>query len=424
MPGKQVIRAAVAVGVSVSLGVGLTFALLTPTMGDIRSLFLYLLVGSLVSVLLVEVVLWWIHSRGHVPLRTALVGAFMVVLAVGFANTLFLSFFMFVNMSHDLPMLAAILVFAGAVGIYMADRLAAGIARSLSRLATAARSISSGDMSARVEVSGAGELRDVAVAFNEMAQNLDAAVRRQVELEEGRKELVAAISHDLRTPLASARAMLEAIIDGVVDEEAERRDYMGRINREIGILTSLVDDLFQLSLLDAGALRLDIEPTPLQELVLEAVRGMEPAARLKGLSIKTDVAGVGPVMADGPRLQRVLMNLLQNAIRHTPADGSVTVRAHEEGNEIVVEVTDTGSGIDPADLPRIWNPFFRPEASRSRSGDGAARSGLGLAIARAIVETHGGEITASSVPGRGSNFRFTLPRPVGIATRDLTGTTA
>ena len=236
MPGKQVIRAAVAVGVSVSLGVGLTFALLTPTMGDIRSLFLYLLVGSLVSVLLVEVVLWWIHSRGHVPLRTALIGAFMVVLAVGFANTLFLSFFMFVNMSHDLPMLAAILVFAGAVGIYMADRLAAGIARSLSRLATAARSISSGDMSARVEVSGAGELRDVAVAFNEMAQNLDAAVRRQVELEEGRKELVAAISHDLRTPLASARAMLEAIIDGVVDEEAERRDYMGRINREIGIL--------------------------------------------------------------------------------------------------------------------------------------------------------------------------------------------
>ena len=271
----------------------------------------------------------WILSRGHVPLRVALVGAFMVVLAVGFANTLFLSFFMFVNMSHDLPLLAATLVFAGAVGIYMADRLAAGIARSLSRLATAARSISSGNMSARVEVSGAGELRDVAVAFNEMAQNLDAAVRRQVELEEGRKELVAAISHDLRTPLPSARAMLEAIIDGVVDEEAERRDYMGRINREIGILSSLVDDLFQLSLLDAGALRLDIEPTPLQKLVLEAVRGMEPAARLKGLSIKTDVAGVGPVMADGPRLQRVLMNLLQNAVRHMPADGSDTVRAHE-----------------------------------------------------------------------------------------------
>lgn len=410
MTGKPFIRASLAVGISISIGVGLTFALLTPDMGESTSLFFYLLAGSLASVILVETALRQGYSSGRISLRPALIAAFLLVILVGLANTLFLSFFMFVNVSHDLPMLAAILAFAGAVGVYMADRLADGLSRSLTRLATAARAITSGDMSARVEVSGAGELKDVAIAFNDMAQNLDDAVTRQVALEEERKQLVAAISHDLRTPLASARAMLEAVIDGVVDDPEEQGDYLNRINREVGVLSSLVDDLFQLSLLDAGALRLDLEPTPIQQLVLDAVRGMEPAARLKGLSIETNVSGVGPVLADGLRLQRVLMNLIQNAIRHTPADGSVTVSAHERTDDIVVEVVDTGSGIDPADLPKIWNPFFRPEASRSRGDDGTARSGLGLAITRAIVETHGGEITASSTPGHGSRFRFTLPR--------------
>ncbi|MBT6682467.1 MAG: HAMP domain-containing protein [Chloroflexi bacterium] len=410
MKDRSLIRAGLAIGISISIGVGLTYALLNPDMGEARSLLFYLLAGSLGSVLLVEVALRRVYSSGRIALKPALIAAFALVILVGLANTFFLSFFMFVNVSHDLPMLVAILAFAGAVGIYMADRLADALARSLSRLAVAARSITSGDMSARVEVSGTGELKDVAVAFNEMAQNLDDAVTRQVELEEERKQLVAAISHDLRTPLSSARAMLEAVIDGVVDDPAEQTDYLGRINREVGILTSLVDDLFQLSMLDAGALRLDLEPTPVQQLVLDAARGMEPTARLKGLSIETNVSGGGPVLADGVRIQRVLMNLLQNAIRHTPADGSVTVSAHEQTDGIVVEVTDTGSGIDPSDLPKIWNPFFRPEASRSRTGDGSARSGLGLAITRAIVEIHGGEITASSTPGHGSKFRFPLPR--------------
>ncbi len=258
MTGKPFIRASLAVGISISIGVGLTFALLTPDMGESTSLFFYLLAGSLASVILVETALRQGYSSGRISLRPALIAAFLLVILVGLANTLFLSFFMFVNVSHALPMLAAILAFAGAVGVYMADRLADGLSRSLTRLATAARAITSGDMSARVEVSGAGELKDVAIAFNDMAQNLDDAVTRQVALEEERKQLVAAISHDLRTPLASARAMLEAVIDGVVDDPEEQGDYLNRINREVGVLSSLVDDLFQLSLLDAGALRLDL----------------------------------------------------------------------------------------------------------------------------------------------------------------------
>ncbi len=344
-------------------------------------------------------------------LRPQLMMAFGIGLAVAFANTLALAVFMFVSADHDLPLLVAILAFAGALALFAAYRLAGRIAESLAQLADGARRISAGEFAMRVPVTSHDEIGEVSRAFNDMAASLEEAARRQVQLEEGRKQLTAAVSHDLRTPLASARAMLEALADDVVTDPEERRSYHRRSLNEIKNLSALVDDLFQLSLLDVGALRLDLRPTPLQQLVMDTVDGMKPAASRKGLRLDARVdAEIGQLMIDEARMRRVLMNLLQNAIRHTPADGSVMVSAVDDGELVRVEVSDTGDGVAPEDLSRIWTRFFRSDPARGRDPAGPAQSGLGLAIAKAIVETHGGEISAMSEPGHGSVFRFTLPK--------------
>ncbi len=271
--------------------------------------------------------------------------------------------------------------------------------------------LSRGDFSARVSVDSEDEIGAVALAFNEMADNLQEAQHRRVELEEGRKQFTAAISHDLRTPLASARAMLEAIQDGVVVDSTGRREYLARSIGEIKNLSDLVNDLFELSLLDVGALKLDMQPTPLQELVLDTVAGMSAATSANRKAVRVEVdESIGEIIVDGLRVRRVLMNLVQNAIRHTPADGSITVHATDEGTEVKVEVIDNGDGISPEDLPRIWTRFFKSDPSRTKDSSGLAQSGLGLATAKAIVELHGGWIAATSKKGQGSVFTFALPK--------------
>jgi two-component system sensor histidine kinase BaeS len=297
------------------------------------------------------------------------------------------------------------------MSIYVAYRLAERISSALQRLAEGVQSIARGELSARVPVPSEDELGAVSKSFNEMASKLEAARRRQARLEDERKQFTAALSHDLRTPLASARVMLEAVKDGVVSSPAEQAEYIRRSLVEINNLGELVDDLFELSLIDAGALRLELKPTPLQELVLSTAEGMSAAAGKKGLLLNLEVdEHIGDVIMDGLRVRRVLMNLIQNAIRHTPADGSVTVAAHDEGSEVKVEVKDTGEGIAAEDLPRIWTRTFRSDPSRTRDDDGLPQSGLGLATAKAIIELHGGWISATSQVGKGSAFTFSLPK--------------
>jgi signal transduction histidine kinase len=225
------------------------------------------------------------------------------------------------------------------------------------------------------------------------------------DAERMRRELVAAISHDLRTPITSLRLLTDAIADDVVDDTT-RRAYLAQMGTHVDALSALIDDLFELSRLEAGEIAWSMEQVRLDELVGETVDAMRVQADTRRVRVRAELPpGLRPTQGDPEKLQRVLFNLIQNAIRHTPADGSVVVRAAPAGDAVEIEVADTGAGIAAADRERIFEPFFRGGAQAARPADGA---GLGLAISRAIVEAHGGRIWLADAPA-GTSVRFSLP---------------
>jgi len=206
--------------------------------------------------------------------------------------------------------------------------------------------------------------------------------------------------------------MIEALADGVATDPQTERRYLASASRELEHLSRLVDDLFELARIDAGVLELTLEEASLHDLISDTISGFQPQAEQKGVHLLGEVSrDVDPVLANPPRLQRVLHNLVSNALRHTPPDGTVALRAETEGNVARVEISDTGEGIAAEDLPRVFEPSFRGEQSRTRQGkDDTPGAGLGLAIARGLVEAHGGTMHVESEPGQGSRFRFTLQR--------------
>jgi signal transduction histidine kinase len=240
----------------------------------------------------------------------------------------------------------------------------------------------------------------VAVA---LAMRLAMQERMNREIEAMRRQLVAAASHDLRTPLASLRLLVESIDDGVATGETRER-YLGEIRTHVAVLSDLIDDLFELSRIEAGDISWTLGQVELRELIDETVAAMRAPAAERGVRVSADLPAEALLaQANAEKLQRVLFNLIQNAIRHTPADGSVTVRARPLASGIEVEVDDEGEGI-PADADdRVFEPFYRGDAARSDDG-----AGLGLAISKAIVEAHGGKIWLE--PGTpGTRVMFTLP---------------
>jgi signal transduction histidine kinase len=249
----------------------------------------------------------------------------------------------------------------------------------------------------------------VLFAFGGLALALSLAMRQAMEermnreIEEARRRLVAAASHDLRTPLASLRLLVESIDDGVATGETRKR-YLKEIRTHVAALSGLIDDLFELSRIEAGDISWTMQQVELRELIDEAVAAMRAPAAERGVRVAADLPAEALVaQADAEKVQRVLFNLIQNAIRHTPADGSVTVRARLLGGGVEVEVDDEGEGV-PAEVEhRVFEPFYRGDSARTEEG-----AGLGLAIAKAIVEAHGGRIWLE--PGApGTRVRFTLP---------------
>ena len=236
-----------------------------------------------------------------------------------------------------------------------------------------------------------------------LAARLAMEERAGREVEEARRQLVAAASHDLRTPLASLRLLVESIDDGVATGETRDR-YLKEIRTHVGVLSDLIDDLFELSRIEAGDISWTMRQVELRELIDDTVAAMRASAAERGVRISAEVPdGDLVAQANAEKVQRVLFNLIQNAIRHTPADGSVTVRARPSGKAVEVEVDDEGEGISPADGDRVFEAFYRGDASRGEDG-----AGLGLAISKAIVEAHGGKIWLE--PGApGARIRFTLP---------------
>jgi signal transduction histidine kinase len=343
--------------------------------------------------------------------RAQLVGASLVCSLLLLGMMLAGARAMFIS-GHDLALLLTMLTFAAVLSVGFGLLYAMPLSSRIGRVRAGTERIAGGELGSEVKVEGHDEVAGLAADFNRMARALEVAAEREREVEKSRRDLVAAVSHDLRTPLASTRALIEALADGVAEAPETQRRYLSSASRELEHLSRLVDDLFELARIDAGVLELTLEEASLHDMISDTISTFQPQAEQKGVRLLGEVSGdVDPVLANPPKLQRVLHNLVSNALRHTPQDGTVTLRAAPEGDVTRIEVSDTGEGIASEDLPRVFERSFRGEQSRTRSDeDGAPGAGLGLAIARGLVEAHGGTMNVQSEPGQGSLFRFTLRR--------------
>lgn len=296
-------------------------------------------------------------------------------------------------------------VLFGILGILFGVVMSRNLTAPLRRLAEAAQAIARRDFSRRVEVSGTEEIREVARAFNAMVEALEQG-------EALRRNLLADVSHELRTPLSVLQGNLRALLDGVYQLEPGE---IARLYDQTRLLSHLVEDLHELARAEAKQLSLNLQSISVHDLIQPVVATFAPAAEEASISLRADVPeGLPSVWADPTRMTQVLNNLLSNALRHTPHGGSVSIVGQAEGNHIRLSVQDTGEGIAPEDLPRVFDRFYRADPARNRATGGA---GLGLAIARAIVEMHSGRIWAESdgVPGHGSRFVIELPIVSGRA---------
>jgi len=315
---------------------------------------------------------------------------------------------MFIS-EHDLGAIEVVLLAAAGVGIAAAVVLGGRVAATSTSLVAVTRRIGARDENEperREPVAGPPELAQLAHELELMEQRLEESRRRERAVEESRRELVAWVSHDLRTPLAALRAMVEAIEDGVVADAPTVARYHAAMREETERLAALVDDLFELSRTQAGALQLQLERVSLGDLVSDAIAGVAPVAAAKGVRLEGRLDGPAPdVQVSAPELLRALRNVLENAIRHTPSDGSVMVEAGALApDDVYVSVLDTGGGVPEADLDRIFDVAYQADPARSSGG-----AGLGLAIARGFVEAHRGAITVHNENG-GARFTVRIPR--------------
>jgi signal transduction histidine kinase len=278
------------------------------------------------------------------------------------------------------------------VGFVAFGRVVRRTARPIGEIMDASARVADGDYTARATVQGPGDVRDLARAFNRMAERLQTN-------EEQRRNLLADVAHELRTPLSVIRGRVEGMADGLYEPGG---DDLALIGAETTVMARLLDDLQLLSNAEAGALRLHRERIEPSELIETAEAAHRAEAAERGVTLRTEVApDMATLDVDRVRIGEVLANLISNALRHTPAGGTVTIGVGRDEAGVAFRVTDTGKGIEPDELAHVFERFARSPESRG--------SGLGLAIAKSLVQTHGGTISAESEPGRGTTIRFVLP---------------
>lgn len=292
-------------------------------------------------------------------------------------------------------------VWGGLVGIGLALVLAFFLSRRITApvqsLVTAARNLGKGDFSQRAAVKSRDELGELATAFNSMAAELEKADKL-------RRDLVADVAHELRTPLSNIKGYLEGIQDGVVEADDAT---LKLIYEEVQLLSRLVDDLHELALAESGGLSLDRQVCDIGDIVRDVAGAMGYQAAAKGLKLHLEMPEIAATaFVDGQRIGQVVRNLLGNAINFTPEGGEITISVGQTKDGVSVSVADSGPGIPPEDLPYIFERFYRVDKARSRATGG---SGLGLTIAKRLIEAHGGQLTAESTPGKGSVFTIKLP---------------
>jgi signal transduction histidine kinase len=401
------LRYALGVLLVIALSLGIFYLAMQPPMKETVLMAAYFSITAAVSILVGYGAyrLGWIIQTPN--LRWAILGGYVLSSLLTFLNVWVTARLMFFS-QHDLILATILLLFASGIAIALGLFLSSAMTDRIRVIDQAAQSIAQGNLEVRVPVQGRDELAGLANTFNAMAAQLQAAERQQRQLEVLRRDLIAWVSHDLQTPLASIRAIVEAVADGVVEDPETVKRYLGNAQRDIRALSVLIDDLFQMAQIDAGGMSLNREFTSISDLISDTLESFSEPATRQAVTLEGQVEpGVDLVYMDTQRIGRVLNNLVGNALRYTPSGGKVQVRASPELAGCLVEVCDTGEGIPPEDLPHVFERFYRSEKSRNRATGGA---GLGLAIAHGIVEAHGGQIGVESTLGQGTRFWFTLPQ--------------
>jgi signal transduction histidine kinase len=327
----------------------------------------------------------------RLPAMRSQLAAFGLVAVVLPLGAVLLSGWVMFHMGADVKILA-VAAGAAASAVAVALVLASSITRRLEHLTAASDRLAEGDLSVRAPTGGPRELAKLGRSFNAMASELES-------LFDARRELIAAASHDLRTPVASITAMLEAIEDGL----AEPAEYLGPLQEHARRLGTLVEDLFELARIDAGALSHELQVIAVAPLVDSCVRGVEAEARARGVTLDQRLEEAPLVRCAPDQVERVLLNLLTNALQHTPSDGAIAVLLDTGPDHVIVSVEDTGTGITPEAARRMFDRFWRSDEAR------VGGAGLGLAIARGLVEAQGGRIWAEGAATGGARVSFTLP---------------
>ena len=321
----------------------------------------------------------------------------------------------------DRQVMLELMGIAGPAGLAVALVIGHSLTRASKKLLSAVRKVGDSGIYTPPDIALPAELAGLSDGLAEAHDKLGQARAREQALEASRRELVAWVSHDLRTPLAGLRAMAEALEDQVVIDPREVSHYHSQIRRETDRLSAMIDDLFELSKIHAGTLRLSPRLVALEDLVAEVVASADPVARAKGIRLTGSTVRGMPVLIDTAEMGRAVRNLVTNAIRHTPLDGTIEVLGEIQAGMACVSVADQCGGIPPEDLPRVFDIAFRGESARTPDPTGGA--GLGLSIARGIVEAHSGQISVRNT-GPGCQFRIKLPlaRPAAPAVSRLAPT--
>ncbi|HEX3616934.1 MAG TPA: HAMP domain-containing sensor histidine kinase [Solirubrobacteraceae bacterium] len=396
-------------GVGVGIGLACAAGAITTSIAILgvphTLIVLAVLVG--VSLLTAAGTEWVIRTRGHSrsgPLSRQLAIVIAVVIAPLLVTLLILGLMMFVS-DKDATLVGVIVVLSGLLGIAAAARLSRTLTRDVAAIRDRLMAVGQGERRADLAASAATELRELADSANAMIDRLAAEEAARDQSESARRNLVAAASHDLRTPITSLQLLAAAIDDELVDEQV-RREYVRRMLTHIEALSALIDDLFELSRLEAGDISWSLEQVAMGQLVSETVDAMRVQADARGIAVTADLPEhLAPARGNPEKLQRVLFNLIQNAIRHSPADGTIVVRAETLSDMIEVEVEDRGAGIPAPERELVFEAFYRGGTDAPRSTNGA---GLGLAVARAIVDAHGGQIWLPATQV-GTRVRFSVP---------------
>jgi signal transduction histidine kinase len=388
-----------------AISLGFFYSLMNPPMSDLGLMAELLLITAVISVISGYLAYRFGWMDRSPAIRWTLIGGYVLSSLLTLLNVGLTAWLMFTNL-HDLYLAIVLLVFAGGIAVVFGIFYTSALSDRIKNLDQTARTLALGNLQVRAPASGRDEIAALGNTFNEMAERLQAADEKQRQLDTLRRDLIAWVGHDLQTPLASVRAIVEALADGVIEDPETVQRYLGTARRDIHALSVLIDDLFEMAQIDAGGLKLNREDSSLADLISDTLESFSHLAARQEINLLGSAEpGLDPVWMDTLRIGRVLNNLVSNALNYTPPGGTVQIIANRRADEVEVIVQDNGSGISPHDLPFLFEQFTRGEKSRSRSTGGA---GLGLAIARGIIAAHGGQIRVESRPEQETRFIFSI----------------